>query len=40
MGDRPDVSGVTQFDKSQLKKTETKETPTLPSKDSKDLSFP
>ena len=35
MGDKPDVSGVTTFDKSQLKKTETQEKNILPNKESK-----
>lgn len=36
MGDRPDVAEVTQFDKSKLKKTDTAEKNTLPTKESKD----
>ena len=34
MGDKPDVSGVTSFDKTKLKKTETEEKNTLPTKES------
>ena len=34
MCDKPDVSGVTTFDKSALKKTETQEKNTLPTKES------
>ncbi|XP_041914301.1 thymosin beta-b-like [Alosa sapidissima] len=33
MGDKPDISEVVQFDKSKLKKTETLEKNTLPTKD-------
>ncbi|XP_022091531.1 thymosin beta-like [Acanthaster planci] len=33
MGDKPDVSEVTSFDKTKLKKTETEEKNTLPSKE-------
>ena len=33
MSDKPDVSGVTQFDKTKLKKTETQEKNTLPTKE-------
>ena len=36
MSDKPDVSGVTTFDKSQLKKTETQEKNPLPTKESKE----
>jgi len=35
MADKPDVTGVTTFDKSKLKKTETKELNPLPTKESK-----
>lgn len=35
MCDKPDVSEVTSFDKSKLKKTETKEKNPLPTKESK-----
>lgn len=34
MGDKPDVSEVTSFDKTKLKKTQTEEKNTLPSKES------
>jgi hypothetical protein len=34
MGDKPDVSAVADFDKSKLKKTETAEKNTLPTKES------
>lgn len=34
MGDKPDVSEVANFDKSKLKKTETQEKNTLPTKES------
>ena len=34
MGDKPDVSGVESFDKSKLKKTDTQEKNTLPTKES------
>ena len=34
MGDKPDVSAVTSFDKSKLKKTETQEKNPLPTKES------
>ena len=37
MGDKPAISGVTEFDKTKLKKTETQEKNTLPSKESKYL---
>lgn len=33
MSDKPDVSEVTKFDKSKLKKTDTEEKNTLPTKD-------
>ncbi|WP_187787888.1 thymosin beta [Salmonella sp. S146_54837] len=33
MGDKPDVSGVATFDKTKLKKTETVESNTLPTKE-------
>ena len=33
MSDKPNVSGVTQFDKTKLKKTETQEKNTLPTKE-------
>jgi len=35
MSDKPDVSEVNNFDKTKLKKTETQEKNTLPSKESK-----
>lgn len=35
MADKPDVSAVSSFDKSKLKKTETAEKNTLPTKESK-----
>ena len=35
MSDKPDISEVTKFDKSKLKKTETAEKNTLPTKESK-----
>lgn len=35
MADKPDISEVSQFDKTKLKKTETKEKNTLPTKESK-----
>lgn len=35
MGDKPDISEVTSFDKSKLKKTETQEKNPLPTKESK-----
>jgi len=38
MGDKPDVSGVTAFDKTKLKKTETQEKNPLPTKESKPTS--
>lgn len=34
MSDKPDVSEVTKFDKTKLKKTETQEKNPLPTKDS------
>ena len=34
MGDKPDVSEVSTFDKSKLKKTATQEKNTLPTKES------
>ena len=34
MADKPDVSAVASFDKSKLKKTETQEKNTLPTKES------
>lgn len=40
MADKPDVSAVSSFDKSKLKKTETAEKNTLPTKESKLLSQP
>lgn len=40
MSDKPDVSAVTTFNKEQLKKTETKEKNTLPSKESKQNCVP
>ena len=39
MSDKPDVSGVTTFDKSKLKKTETQEKNPLPTKESKEGSI-
>lgn len=33
MSDKPDIQEVTTFDKSKLKKTETKEKNTLPTKE-------
>ncbi|XP_037646509.1 thymosin beta-4 [Sebastes umbrosus] len=33
MGDKPDVSAVTDFDKTKLKKTDTQEKNTLPTKE-------
>ena len=33
MADKPDMSEVTQFDKNKLKKTETQEKNTLPTKE-------
>ncbi|XP_049451142.1 thymosin beta-4 [Epinephelus fuscoguttatus] len=33
MADKPDISEVTSFDKSKLKKTETEEKNTLPTKE-------
>uniref|UniRef100_A0A673G105 Thymosin beta 5 n=1 Tax=Sinocyclocheilus rhinocerous TaxID=307959 RepID=A0A673G105_9TELE len=35
MADKPDISEISQFDKTKLKKTETKEKNTLPTKESK-----
>lgn len=35
MSDKPDVSEVTSFDKTKLKKTETQEKNPLPTKESK-----
>lgn len=35
MSDKPDISEVTSFDKSKLKKTETQEKNPLPTKESK-----
>jgi len=35
MSDKPDISEVTSFDKTKLKKTETQEKNPLPSKESK-----
>lgn len=35
MSDKPDVAEVATFDKSKLKKTETQEKNTLPTKESK-----
>lgn len=35
MSDKPDLSEVEKFDRSKLKKTNTKEKNTLPSKESK-----
>ena len=37
MGDKPDVSGVTTFDKGQLKNVKTEEKNTLPTKESKSV---
>lgn len=39
MSDKPDVSEVTKFDKSKLKKTETAEKNPLPTKESKCFSI-
>ncbi len=39
MADKPDISEVSQFDKTKLKKTETNEKNTLPTKESKFLIF-
>uniref|UniRef100_A0A3Q3MXR6 Uncharacterized protein n=1 Tax=Mastacembelus armatus TaxID=205130 RepID=A0A3Q3MXR6_9TELE len=36
MSDKPDISEVTSFDKTKLKKTETQEKNPLPSKESKE----
>ncbi|XP_042573524.1 thymosin beta-b [Cyprinus carpio] len=33
MADKPDISEISQFDKTKLKKTETKEKNTLPTKE-------
>ncbi|XP_062864635.1 thymosin beta-b isoform X2 [Trichomycterus rosablanca] len=33
MADKPDISEISQFDKSKLKKTETQEKNTLPTKE-------
>lgn len=35
MSDKPDITEVTTFDKTKLKKTETQEKNTLPTKESK-----
>lgn len=35
MADKPDISEISQFDKTKLKKTETQEKNTLPTKESK-----
>lgn len=35
MSDKPDLAEVAKFDKTKLKKTETQEKNTLPTKDSK-----
>lgn len=37
MSDKPDVSEVTTFDKTKLKKTETQEKNPLPTKESKEV---
>lgn len=37
MSDKPDISEVTSFDKTKLKKTETQEKNPLPTKESKAL---
>uniref|UniRef100_A0A665TVF1 Thymosin beta n=1 Tax=Echeneis naucrates TaxID=173247 RepID=A0A665TVF1_ECHNA len=39
MADKPDVTEVTTFDKTKLKKTETQEKNTLPTKESMSLPF-
>lgn len=39
MSDKPDLSEVEKFDKSKLKKTNTEEKNTLPSKESKSWGF-
>lgn len=39
MSDKPDISEVESFDKSKLKKTDTQEKNTLPTKESKSLLF-
>lgn len=35
MADKPNISEISQFDKTKLKKTETQEKNTLPTKESK-----
>ena len=40
MSDKPDISEVTTFDKTKLKKSETQEKNTLPSKESKCTDIP
>lgn len=35
MADKPDINEISQFDKTKLKKTETQEKNTLPTKESK-----
>ena len=40
MSDKPDVSGVTSFDKTKLKKTDTAEKNTLPTKESELVRLP
>ncbi|KAI2668643.1 Thymosin beta-b [Labeo rohita] len=37
MADKPDISEISQFDKTKLKKTETKEKNTLPTKERQDV---
>ncbi len=39
MGDRPELKGVQTFDKSQLKKTDTKESSSVPTKESKSIGY-
>uniref|UniRef100_A0A8B9HUV7 Thymosin beta 5 n=1 Tax=Astyanax mexicanus TaxID=7994 RepID=A0A8B9HUV7_ASTMX len=39
MADKPDISEISHFDKNKLKKTETQEKNTLPTKESKLLDF-
>ena len=39
MADKPDVSEVTSFDKTKLKKTDTQEKNTLPTKESEFISL-
>ena len=39
MSDKPDIAEVSTFDKTKLKKTETQEKNTLPTKESEYISF-